>query len=182
MAIPSQTQLQEDLPEDVRGRVFGVLNMLVSVSSFLPIIIAGAISDLVGTSTVLLAVAIAISASGVISIIKRGPLNAEESRATAHGPTAPAGLDPVAVATASELDAGERRARTGHAGAHDADAAIAADAAMAADAADAAGSTSARVGDADAVVRQTANERRPSGAADHRSHCDAGRPRRPGLG
>jgi hypothetical protein len=33
VAIPSQTQLQEDLPEDVRGRVFGVLNMLVSVGS-----------------------------------------------------------------------------------------------------------------------------------------------------
>ena len=30
VAIPAQTQLQEDLPEDVRGRVFGVLNMLVS--------------------------------------------------------------------------------------------------------------------------------------------------------
>ena len=31
VAIPAQTQLQEDLPEDVRGRVFGVLGMLVSV-------------------------------------------------------------------------------------------------------------------------------------------------------
>ena len=41
VAIPSQTQLQEDLPEDVRGRVFGILNMLVSVASFLPIIIVG---------------------------------------------------------------------------------------------------------------------------------------------
>ena len=54
VAIPSQTQLQEDLPEDVRGRVFGVLNMLVSVASFLPIIIVGPISDLVGTGTVML--------------------------------------------------------------------------------------------------------------------------------
>ena len=50
VAIPSQTQLQEDLPEDVRGRVFGVLGMLVSVASFLPIIIVGPISDLVGTT------------------------------------------------------------------------------------------------------------------------------------
>ena len=41
VAIPAQTQLQEDLPEDVRGRVFGVLNMLVSVASFLPILIVG---------------------------------------------------------------------------------------------------------------------------------------------
>ena len=39
VAIPSQTQLQEDIPEDVRGRVFGVLGMLVSVASFLPIIL-----------------------------------------------------------------------------------------------------------------------------------------------
>ena len=46
VAIPSQTQLQEDLPEEVRGRVFGVLNMLVSVASFLPILIVGPIAGL----------------------------------------------------------------------------------------------------------------------------------------
>jgi MFS family permease len=34
VAIPAQTQLQEDIPEEGRGRVFGVLNMLVSVASF----------------------------------------------------------------------------------------------------------------------------------------------------
>ena len=28
VAIAAQTQLQEELPEDVRGRVFGILNML----------------------------------------------------------------------------------------------------------------------------------------------------------
>ena len=54
VAIPAQTQLQEDLPEDVRGRVFGILNMLVSVASFLPIIIVGPISDFVGTTLVLI--------------------------------------------------------------------------------------------------------------------------------
>ena len=31
VAIPAQTALQEELPEEVRGRVFGVLNMLVSL-------------------------------------------------------------------------------------------------------------------------------------------------------
>ena len=74
MAIPSQTQLQEDLPEDVRGRVFGILNMLVSVSSFLPIIIAGTISDLIGTTSVILIVAIATFVTGVASFTLRGPL------------------------------------------------------------------------------------------------------------
>jgi MFS family permease len=110
VAVPSQTQLQEDIPEDTRGRVFGVLNMLVSVSSFLPIIIVGPLSDVVGSTTVIIVVALLISLSGVISIIRRGPLNADEARATATGPATPAGLDPVAVATATEMEAGERRA------------------------------------------------------------------------
>jgi MFS family permease len=91
VAIPAQTQLQEDLPEDVRGRVFGVLNMLVSVASFLPILIVGPIADLLGTTIVLLLVAGLIVASGLASIILRGPLGEAErgSRAavgTSHDP------------------------------------------------------------------------------------------------
>ncbi len=106
VAIPSQTQLQEDLPADVRGRVFGVLNMLVSVSSFLPIIIVGPVSDLVGTTTVLIIVAALITLAGVASILTRGPLKPAEQHAspTSHGQQA--GIDMVAVVTASELEAG----------------------------------------------------------------------------
>ena len=73
VAIPAQTQLQEDLPEDVRGRVFGILNMLVSVASFLPIIIVGPISDLVGTATVMLLVAFAVLAAGLASVFLHPP-------------------------------------------------------------------------------------------------------------
>ena len=78
VAIPAQTQLQEDLPEEVRGRVFGVLNMLVSVASFLPIIIVGPISDALGTTIVLLLVSFGITASGLASIFVRGSLKASE--------------------------------------------------------------------------------------------------------
>jgi MFS family permease len=74
VAISSQTQLQEDLPEEVRGRVFGVLNMLVSVASILPIIVFGSLADLVGTTAVILAIALAVVASGVVSIVTRGPV------------------------------------------------------------------------------------------------------------
>jgi MFS family permease len=73
VAIPAQTQLQEDLPEEVRGRVFGVLNMLVSVSSFLPIIVVGPISDLIGTATVMLVVAIGVLLVGIASVFLRDP-------------------------------------------------------------------------------------------------------------
>ncbi|HKG19471.1 MAG TPA: MFS transporter [Candidatus Limnocylindrales bacterium] len=79
VAIPAQTQLQEELPPDVRGRVFGVLNMLVSVASFLPILVVGPIADIIGTTVVLVLVAISISVSGVASILIRGPLKAVET-------------------------------------------------------------------------------------------------------
>jgi MFS family permease len=78
VAIPAQTQLQEDLPEEVRGRVFGVLNMLVSVASFLPILIVGPIADVVGPTVVLILVAGAITASGLASIWLRGSLKPAE--------------------------------------------------------------------------------------------------------
>jgi len=73
VAIPAQTQLQEELPEDVRGRVFGVLNMLVSIASFLPIVIVGPIADLVGTPTVLFAAALLVGVAGVGSILAVSP-------------------------------------------------------------------------------------------------------------
>jgi MFS family permease len=93
VAIPAQTQLQEDLPEDVRGRVFGVLNMLVSTSSFLPIIIVGPISDLIGTTTVIFIVGLAILVAGVASVLFRAPVEAT-ARATAD----PRAEDPIAAA------------------------------------------------------------------------------------
>ena len=96
VAIPSQTQLQEEIPEDVRGRVFGILNMLVSVASFAPIIIVGP-SPTSRNVDVLFLVAIAVLCRHP-SICRRagcGPRSREE---TATGPSHPAGLDPVAVA------------------------------------------------------------------------------------
>lgn len=47
VAIPSQTALQEELPTEVRGRIFGILNTLLSVASFLPVIAAPAVADVI---------------------------------------------------------------------------------------------------------------------------------------
>ena len=98
VAIPSQTQLQEDLPEDVRGRVFGVLNMLVSVASFLPIIVVGPISDLIGTTAVIVLVAIAVLVAGLASVVRRGPLLAADARPAAD----PHAVDPIAAALGAD--------------------------------------------------------------------------------
>jgi len=102
VAIPAQTQLQEDLPPDVRGRVFGILNMLVSVASFLPIILVGPVSDLLGTTTVLLLVAMFVLIAGVASIVMRGPLLVAESAARADGALSQP-VDPASVAIHAEL-------------------------------------------------------------------------------
>ena len=45
VAIPSQTALQEELPVGVRGRIFGILNTLLSVASFLPVLIGPIAAD-----------------------------------------------------------------------------------------------------------------------------------------
>ncbi len=47
VAIPAQTALQEELPSDVRGRIFGILNTLLSLASFAPVILAPAVADLI---------------------------------------------------------------------------------------------------------------------------------------
>jgi MFS family permease len=103
VAIPSQTQLQEDLPVDVRGRVFGVLNMLVSVASLLPIVVVGPISDLIGTTPVIFLIALLVGGSGVASVASRGPLRPAESSAHADRRQPAAPVDPVAVALHSEV-------------------------------------------------------------------------------
>ncbi len=93
VAIPAQTQLQEELPSDVRGRVFGVLNMLVSVASFLPIIVVGPVADLVGTPVVLLICAVGVGVAGVGSVLAVHPVASVAATPTGH--IAP--VDPVAV-------------------------------------------------------------------------------------
>jgi len=70
-AIPAQTELQAEIPHAVRGRVFGILNMLVSVGSLLPIIVVGPISDVVGTMPVVLAAAAVTLVVGLASLAGR---------------------------------------------------------------------------------------------------------------
>jgi MFS family permease len=81
VAVPAQTQLQEELPQDIRGRVFGVLNMLVSIASFLPIIVVGPIADAVGTSIVVQGAAIFVLVAAVGSILRAHPTRETAGRA-----------------------------------------------------------------------------------------------------
>ena len=96
VAISAQTQLQEELPEDVRGRVFGVLGMLVSISSLAPIVVVGPVADIVGREPVILVAGVIVSLWGVASLTSRGVRLGESARA----PQVPSGapIDPVTAA------------------------------------------------------------------------------------
>ena len=90
--IPSQTQLQEELPEEVRGRVFGVLGTLLSVASFVPIIVTGPIADVIGTQVVIFAVGVLVFVAGALSVTRRRMAAAMPGA----GPAVPGGTGPRA--------------------------------------------------------------------------------------
>jgi DHA3 family macrolide efflux protein-like MFS transporter len=60
ITVPAMTLLQEQLRDDIRGRVFGVLNVLVSTFSFLPLIFVGPIADVWGVAPVFVLAAIVV--------------------------------------------------------------------------------------------------------------------------
>jgi len=98
VAVPAQTSLQEELPSDVRGRVFGVLNMLVSLASFVPIIIVGPLADILprGTSVVIVVSALLVGAVGVLSFFMAHPAVTGSAQPVNIEP-----VDPMTVTTAS---------------------------------------------------------------------------------
>jgi len=60
ITVPAMTLLQEQLRDDIRGRVFGVLNVLVSIFSLLPLIFVGPIADVWGVAPVFVLAAIVV--------------------------------------------------------------------------------------------------------------------------
>ncbi|QPN58343.1 MFS transporter [Synechococcus sp. CBW1107] len=53
VAIPSQTTIQDDTPEAMRGKVFGLQNNLINVALSLPLVLAGAVVSRYGLMPVL---------------------------------------------------------------------------------------------------------------------------------
>jgi MFS family permease len=96
VAVPAQTSLQEELPSDVRGRVFGVLNMLVSLASFVPIIIVGPLADAIGAATVIVISALIVGVVGVLSVVFAHPKVTGTAQPHNIEP-----VDPMTITTAS---------------------------------------------------------------------------------
>ncbi len=73
--VSAQTALFENMPERVRGRVFGVLASIVSATSLLPILVSGPLADKVSAPIVLVIVGGAVTATGVVSARRLGPIS-----------------------------------------------------------------------------------------------------------
>ncbi|MGI6278847.1 MAG: MFS transporter [Patescibacteria group bacterium] len=50
--IPTKTLIQEHAPFEIRGRIYGILNMLISLAGMLPLLLIASLVDLVGVQAV----------------------------------------------------------------------------------------------------------------------------------
>lgn len=60
ISIPLQTLIQETTPADIRGRVFGILNMMITLTAIIPSLISATLVDFFGINLVLLMGALGI--------------------------------------------------------------------------------------------------------------------------
>jgi hypothetical protein len=81
--------------------VFGVLNMIVSIASLAPMIVAGAVADAVGVPAVILVVGSFVCLWGLASYVSRGALPPAEAEARAPSTPSGAPVDPITAALSS---------------------------------------------------------------------------------
>jgi predicted MFS family arabinose efflux permease len=67
VGIPMQTTIQEQTPEDMRGKVFGLQNNLVNIALSLPLALAGIAEALIGLPKVFLGLGALVAAGGVVT-------------------------------------------------------------------------------------------------------------------
>lgn len=63
--IPSNATIQIETGEEMRGRMYGLLNSLIGAVSFLPVILAGGLADLLGVGAVITGVGVLMIALSV---------------------------------------------------------------------------------------------------------------------
>jgi MFS family permease len=67
VGVPMQTQIQEETPEELRGKIFGLQNNAVNIALTLPLALAGLAETLLGLQTVLMGLAVIIVTGGFLT-------------------------------------------------------------------------------------------------------------------
>ena len=66
--IPSQTVLQENTPQEDRGKVFAVLGVAMAGLSLIPVLLVGLLADIFGTTPIFIAIGILITTAGLFGL------------------------------------------------------------------------------------------------------------------
>lgn len=66
--VPTQTVLQQNTPETVRGKVFSVLGVAMSGLSLIPVFLAGILADIFGVTPIFIALGIVIMLAGLFGL------------------------------------------------------------------------------------------------------------------
>ncbi|MDD3531976.1 MAG: MFS transporter [Candidatus Shapirobacteria bacterium] len=70
--IPAKTLIQEHSPFEIRGRVYGILNMLIALAGMLPLLLVASLVDLIGVKAVILITGLILIGLGVFFNKKQG--------------------------------------------------------------------------------------------------------------
>ena len=66
--VPSNTLIQEETSDEVRGKIYGALNSLISLLSLLPIVIAGSLADIFGVGSVLSLLGLVVGGIAILRV------------------------------------------------------------------------------------------------------------------
>ncbi len=69
--VPANTLLQETTSESIRGTLYGALNSFVGILSFMPILLVGSFSDLIGVGSVVMGIGICLFLLSIGKILLR---------------------------------------------------------------------------------------------------------------
>lgn len=66
--VPANTILQEETNDESRGKIYGLLNSLVGVISFIPVVAVGGLADIIGVKAVITGIGIIVLAIAAVRI------------------------------------------------------------------------------------------------------------------
>jgi MFS family permease len=75
--IPAITYLMESTSDEIRGRIFALLYMVINGVTAVPVLVAAALSDMIGTAHVIGGLGAVLAACGVAIIVASRPRGAE---------------------------------------------------------------------------------------------------------
>jgi dipeptide/tripeptide permease len=67
--IPAVTYLMESTSDEIRGRIFALLYMVINGVTAIPVLVAAALSDIIGTAHVIGGLGAVLFAGGLVIII-----------------------------------------------------------------------------------------------------------------